>query len=50
MRLSLLLLTSSLLLLTFSSGCIRDNGTATFDPITDAEYQEALTNGNACTR
>lgn len=29
------------------SGCVRDNGTATFDPITDAQYQEALTNGNA---
>ncbi len=32
------------------SGCIRDNGTATFDPITDAQYQEASTNGNARTR
>lgn len=29
------------------SGCVRDNGTATFDPITDAQYREAHTNEQA---
>jgi PBP1b-binding outer membrane lipoprotein LpoB len=32
------------------SGCVRNNGTATFDPITDEQYQEAATNEHALAR
>lgn len=32
------------------TGCVRDNGDASFGPVTDAQYREALTNGNARTR
>jgi hypothetical protein len=32
------------------SACVRDNGEGAFDPITEAQYREALTNEQALAR